>query len=110
MPSIGLLGENRNGVTRGTSHWTCTVNPGSGLTRFGAAGNQADAAALRLGCQLEGIVPLRTPQHAGFVLKGWILCTQKFLSSPMRERRSLGIYENSSRGRPFRYSIFPGDL
>lgn len=96
MPSIGLLGENRNGVTTGTNHQTCVIIPGPGLTLSSAAGSRAEAATLRPGCQLEGMVPLRKPQHAGFVLKEWILCTQKSSSSPKRERRGLDIYQNSS--------------
>lgn len=59
MPSIGLLGETKNGVIRGMSPWSCAIIPGPGPTLSGAAGNQAEAAALCLGCQPEGTVPLR---------------------------------------------------
>lgn len=46
--------------------------------RFRADINQAEAVAPRLGCQLEGTVSLRKPQHAGFVLPEWVLSTQAF--------------------------------
>lgn len=47
MPSMGLLGESRNGITRGMSCWTCTVIPGSEQTLSVEAENQAEAARLK---------------------------------------------------------------
>lgn len=78
MPCMGLLGENRNGITRRMSCWSCAVIPGSEQTLSVKAGNQAEAATPRLDCQMEGTVPLRKPQHAGFVLQEWVLNTQPF--------------------------------
>lgn len=78
MPSMGLLGESRNGITRGMSRWTCAVMPGSAQTLSVTAENQAEAATPRLGCQLEGTVPLRKPQHTGFVVQEQVLSTQAF--------------------------------
>lgn len=76
MPSMGLLGESRNGITQGVSRWTRAVIPGKEQTFFIAAGNQVEAAAPCLGCQLEGTVPLRKPQHAGFACQERVLSTQ----------------------------------
>lgn len=78
MPSMGLLGESRNGITRGMSCWTCTVIPGSEQTLSVEAESQGEAAAPHLGCQLEGTIPLRKPQHSGFALQEWVLNTRAF--------------------------------
>lgn len=47
------------------------------------------------------------PLRAGYVLKGWVLCTQKFLCSPSREWRSVEVHPNSSQGATTEYSLLP---
>lgn len=70
----------------------------------GAAGRKAGAVTLCLGCQPGGIFP---PLRAGYVLKGWVLCTQKFPCSPSREWRSVEVHPNSSQGATTEYKLLP---